>query len=458
MEPTLPGTARSARTWALLLVLSANMLIDAIEVSVVVVAMPSIAADLGQGVLGAHWPLTAFALGFGGTVLLAGRLAERFGRRRSFLVALLSFAVASLLGAAADDIALLALTRFVKGVCVALTAPTGLAIIGAAFRERRARATAVAVYSLAGAGGFTVGLLLSGVLTSVSWRWTLLLPAPVALVLLLFARRIVPVDAGRRGGGSGLMSAAALSAAAVSLACGVLAVREPGWTHPLTAAAFAGAVLAAAGFVVAERRCRPPLLRTGPFRVWPRARSVLGAAALNGSFWGLLVIASLHLQQTAGWSPMAVGAAMLPASVLLAGAAPVAGRLVGRFGTAVPIAVGAALPPLGYALYPAADQAPSYLAVAPTMVLTGAGFALGFSALHLQVTAGVPDEDRAAVSGAYQTAVQLGGALAVVVVAALIGRDASGGLDLGAAHAFVTSVGVAGLVVALGSKEIVARP
>lgn len=367
--------------WGLLLVLSANMLIDAIEVSVVIVAMPSIAADLHGP---AHWPLTAFALGFGATVAFAARVVERMGRRRGFLAALMVFAIASAVSAAVDHMALLAVARAIKGACVALMAPTGLAIIAATFPEGPRRTKAISVYSFAGASGFTVGLLLSGVLTELSWRWTLLFPAPVALLLLIAAIKFVPADEPEAGKHN----------------------------NPLR-----------------------------PFREWVRARSAIGAATLNGSFWGLLVIATLHLSET--WSPPQVGAAMLPASVLLGFAAPIAGRLIKRFGTATLIAIGAALPPIGYALYPITENA-TYLSVTPTMVLTGAGFALGFSALHLQAITGVPAEDRQAVSGVYQAAVQLGGAGAVVTVAVL-----------DEPLTFVIALGLVGLAVALtGLKKV----
>jgi MFS family permease len=186
--PAAGGTGTghwSRRQWALLTVLAGNMLIDALEVSVAVVALPSIGGDLGADPTSLQWVMSGFAAGFGATILFGTRLVERLGRRRVYLAAVSVFAVASLAGALAGAAWFLIATRVVKGVCAALTAPTGLAIITSTFPEGPARNRAVSVYSLFGASGFSLGLVLSGLLTEESWRWTFAFPAPVAAVLLV---------------------------------------------------------------------------------------------------------------------------------------------------------------------------------------------------------------------------------------------------------------------------------
>jgi MFS family permease len=391
-EPVRP-VHWDAGLWALLLVLSANMLIDAIEVSTVIVAMPSIGTGLGLPLSAVHWTMTAFTLGFGATLPFAGWVVARYGRRLTFLAALMVFAVASLAGALAGDLSILVISRLVKGICVAFTAPIGLAIISTTFPAGAPRTRAVSIYSLAGASGFTVGLVLSGVLTELSWRWTLALPAPVSLVLLVLAWRLIPGERDR----------------------------------PEPLALLPSAVLKRPGF----------------------ARSAAGAALLNGSFWGLLVIGTFHLQAGARWSPLQTGLAFLPASALLGLAVPLSGLLVARFGAARLIAVGAVFPPIGYALYYPAGPEPSYPGdILPTMLLSGLGFALGFAALHLQAVSKVPDEERGIASGLYQAAVQLGGALAVVVVVVLT-ASVDGRFGFRPALDFVLVLGVGGLVIAL---------
>ncbi|WP_461030957.1 MFS transporter, partial [Streptomyces sparsus] len=196
----LTGTAPPRWLWALLFVLAGNMLLDALEVSVVLVALPAIAAEYGLGIGAVQWVMSGFALGFGAVLMLGPRITARFGRRRVYLLALAVFAAASLVGGLTDSSALLVATRVVKGVCAALTAPTGLAIIATTFPEGPRARRAVSVYSLFGAAGFTVGLLLSGALTELSWRWTLLFPAPVALLLLFAGWRLIPGDPARPPG------------------------------------------------------------------------------------------------------------------------------------------------------------------------------------------------------------------------------------------------------------------
>jgi predicted MFS family arabinose efflux permease len=408
---TEPSATPSTTAWSgagrgLLFVLSGTMLLDALEVSTAAVTLPSIGAGLGLPPAASHWLISGFALAFGGLILVAGTVVARLGGRRPYLTALLVFAVASVVAALAGDGPPLMATRVVKGACAAFTAPVGLAIIATAFREGASRTRAMSVYALFGAGGFTVGLVVSGVLTTLlSWRWTLAAPAPAALTLFLAGLRLIPRDAGVPGG--------------------------------------AKAGVAKSGAADGERRGAGVLARG------PLIRSCLGAATLNGSFWGLLLVGTLHLQAVAGWTALRTALAFLPATVLLLLAVPYGGRLAERLGTARLIAVGAAAPPIGYALLLRLDGTPSYAAdILPTVLLVGAGYVLCFGALHIQATAGVPDSRKGLAGGVYQSCVQLGGALAVALTAqaaasatSISGHRAAAGL--------ITVIGTLGFLVAL---------
>lgn len=363
---------------ALLLVLSGNMLIDAVEVSVVIVALPSVAADFGLPVLSLHWLMTGFALGFGALLLVASRLAARFGRRRSYLLTLVVFAAASLLAWLVQDPVALVAIRVVKGACVAFTAPVGLAIIGTAFPAGPARDRAIAVYSWFGAVGFAVGLLVSALLTPLSWRWTFVFPAPLALGLAVAGLRWIPPDP----------------------------MRVP-----------------SAG--------RSP--RAGNAMPASLLRSAVTAAALNGSYWGLLLISVDRLQVAAGWTPLRYALAVLPASLLLALSPPLTRRLARTSDPPVLILAGMAAALAGYLVYPAA--------VVPAFFLVGLGFVLAFPALHRQAVADLPADRQGLGGGIYQTSVQLGGAAALATIATLVAHGRSGTL-------VVTLLGGLGLVVA----------
>lgn len=376
---------------ALLLLLSANMLIDALEVSTVAVALPAIGADFDLSPPATSWFMTAFAVGFGGSLLLGNWLTGRYGRRRIYLYALAGFAVASVAAALAPDPYLLAAARVVKGVCVALTAPTGVAIIARSFTEGAARNRALAVYSLFGASGFSVGLLLSGTLTPASWRWTLFVSGPAALVLYLVGLRIIPRD-------------------------------RPAPTPASGAPVGLAAVL------------RPALVR-----------AAVGAAALNGGLWGVLLLATYELQVGLGWSPLATGVALLPTSVPLAVSAVHIGRLVGRYGTAPLILAGSLAALTGFGWYAVGGAQLGYpIGMLPALGAIGVGMMLSFSALHVQAVRGLAPSEQPLATALYQTSVQIGGALvlALVAAAALVGRPA--------AAAVVVAVSGAGLLAAIG--------
>ncbi|WP_455354463.1 MFS transporter [Streptomyces sp. SYSU K217416] len=441
-----PDAAWSPALWGLLFVLAGNMLIDALEVSVAIVALPAVGDDLGLPPGELHWVVTGFAVGFGALMLFGTRVVALLGRRRVYLAALLVFAAASLAAALADSLVPLVATRLVKGFCAALTAPTGLAIIAATFPEGRGRSRAVSVYTLFGAGGFSAGLLLSGLLTGESWRWTFAFPAPVALLLFLCGLLLIPRDTPaesrpRRYDAAGALT---LTGATLLLVYAITSVPSAGWHHPGTLGAFTAAAVLLALFVRIERTAAEPLMRLELFAHRPLLRSALGAAALNGSYLGLLLLCTLRLQQSAGWSPMATALAFLPAAAPLALSALYSGRMVARFGPARLIALGAVFPPLGYAWYLRLESPVSYPAdVLPTMLLVGLGFALSFTALHMQATSAVPADRQAAVGGLYQTAVQMGAVLTLALVAALHPAGHRPAVLL------VTAVGALGLLVAL---------
>jgi MFS family permease len=358
------------------------MLLDAIEVSVVLLGIPTIAADLDVSLWTAQWLMSGFALGFAVTLLLGTRLVARWGRRRVYLGAMAVFAAASVVGSLADGAALLIATRVVKGCCAALTAPAGLAIITSLVPDGPARRRAISTYSLFGAAGFTIGLLASGALLATSWRWTFLFPAPIAVVLLVLAARALPRD--------------------------LPAPRAP--------------------------------------RAIPRApgliRSALGAASLNGTYHGILLILVVQHQS---WSPWQTALALLPGCVPLAIAVPFTGRLVGRFGTGRLIALGAVAAFLGYANY-VVHPGPYLTAALPTLLLVQAGFVLSFVALNTQATAAVAPEDRGRAVALYQAAVQVGSIIVLLSVAALLTAGSH------SASLLVTAVAAMGVVVAVTTK------
>src|SRR3954454_11679236 len=225
------GEHLSRRAWGALLVLCGALFLDALDVSMIGVALPSIKSDLDMSTSSLQWVVSAYVLGYGGFLLLGGRAADLLGRRRMFLIALGVFIVASGLGGLTNDPTLLIATRFIKGVSAAFTAPAGLSIITTTFAEGAARNKALSVYTATGATGFSLGLVFGGLLTEIGWRWVFFLPVPVALLTLLGGLRLVPREARpfRSSRSFDLAGAVTLTTAMLLLVFTLVEAPEQGW-------------------------------------------------------------------------------------------------------------------------------------------------------------------------------------------------------------------------------------
>ncbi|MEU8266849.1 MFS transporter [Sphaerisporangium sp. NPDC049002] len=426
MFPSTHDEPWNARLWGALTVLCAVVFLDALDVSMVGVALPSIQADLGLSTSSLQWVVSGYVLGYGGLLLLGGRTADLLGRRRVFLAALGVFAVASLLGGLVDDGGLLIAARFIKGISAAFTAPAALSIITTTFAEGPARNRALSIFTACGASGFSLGLVLSGFLTELGWRWTFLMPVPVAIIALVAGAKLLPRHSGeeRATGGHDLVGAATITASMLLFVFAVVQAPEAGWGSVRTIAAIAGAVLLLALFVAVERRVRHPLVRLGILRSGPLVRANLGLVILFGSYVGFQFVAMQYFQNLLGWSALHTALAFLPAGLLVAVTSTKMGGLADRFGTARLIVIGSFALAAGYAVFLNAGEHPSLgRLVIPGMVLLGIAFALSFPSLNIQATAGVADDEQGLASGLLNTSGQVGGALVLAIVAAVATAD-----------------------------------
>lgn len=442
-----------ARLWAALIVLCAVVFLDALDVSMVGVALPSIQDDLGLSTSSLQWVVSGYVLGYGGLLLLGGRTADLLGRRRVFLIALAVFAVASLLGGVVNDGTLLIAARFVKGVSAAFTAPAALSIITTTFAEGPARNRALSIFTASGASGFSLGLVISGFLTELGWRWTFLMPVPVAIIALVAALKFLPRHREEKAeGGHDLIGAVTITASMLLLVYTVVEAPQSGWGSPRTIASLAGAVVLLAAFVVTELRVRHPLVRLGILRSGPIVRANLGLVILFGSYVGFQFVAMQYFQNFLHWSALETALAFLPAGLLVAVSSTKMGKLADRFGTARLIVIGAAALAVGYAFFLRLDGNPSLATlIIPGMVLLGIAFGLSFPSLNIQATNGVADDEQGLASGLLNTSGQVGGALVLAVVTAVLTSNPSADpLDsFHAAIAVSAILGVVGLAIAL---------
>jgi EmrB/QacA subfamily drug resistance transporter len=432
----------SRRAWSTLLVLCGALFLDALDVSMMGVALPSIRTDLGMSTSSLQWVVSAYVLGYGGFLLLGGRAADLLGRRRVFLISLGVFLVASALSGFAANGELLIAFRFIKGVSAAFTAPAGLSIITTMFAEGPARNKALSIYTSTGAAGFSLGLVFSGLLTGVGWQWVCIVPAPLALLVLLGATRLIPVSERpeRTGQRFDVAGAATVTAAMLLLVYTVVSAPEAGWGSLHTLGLLAIAVLLLAAFVIIEQRAAAPLVRLGILRSGALVRANLGAMTLIGAWFGTQFIVTLYLQQLRGWSAIQTGLAMFPAGLLVTLLAPRIAPLVTRFGVTRLIVVGLSSSVLAYALFLPIGLDSSYLgAMLPTFLLAGLAFGLAYGPLNIAATNGIAEHEQGLASGLVNTSFQFGGALVLAVVtavnAAATGPDGSAQSLLDGFHA-----------------------
>jgi len=412
----------SRRAWGTLIVLCAALFLDALDVSMIGVALPSIRSDLHMSTSSLQWVVSAYVLGYGGFLLLGGRAADLLGRRRMFLVSLGVFVVASALGGFATGATLLIATRFVKGISAAFTAPAGLSIITTSFPEGAARNKALSVYTATGATGFSLGLVFGGLLTEVGWRWVFFLPTFVAAVALAAATRLVPSGEDRlhRKRAFDVTGAVAMTSAMLLLVFTLVEAPTAGWLTGRTLGSFAGAAAIFAFFVWNERRSAYPLVRLGILRSSSLVRANLAAMSLFGGWVGFQFIATLYMQQLRGWSALDAGLAIFPAGTLVAVMSPRIAPLIGRFGLTRLILAGITSITIGYALFLRIGLHSGYaLGLLPTFLLAGVGFGLAFGPLNVAATNGVAPHEQGLAGGLVNTSFQFGGALVLAVVTAV---------------------------------------
>ncbi|MEV0112782.1 MFS transporter [Streptomyces sp. NPDC050844] len=463
---TSPLTADSAsperwspRLWGTLLVLCAAMFLDALDVSMVGVALPSIGSELNLSTSTLQWVVSGYILGYGGLLLLGGRAADLLGRRRVFLIALAVFALASLLGGFVDSGPLLIASRFIKGLSAAFTAPAGLSIITTTFAEGPVRNRALTIYTTCAATGFSMGLVLSGLLTEASWRLTMLLPAPIAVIALVAGLKLIPRSAREKNtGGYDVPGAVTGTATMLLLVFTVVEAPEAGWASARTLLSFLVAAVLLAVFVRIELRTPSPLIRLGVLRSGPQLRAQIGAMTFFGGYVSFQFLATQYFQSLLGWSALETALAFLPAGALVALSSTKVGSVIDRFGTPRVIVAGFALLVASYVLFLRVTLTPSYASmVLPSMILLGFACALVFPSLNIQATNGVDDDEQGMVSGLLNTSIQVGGAIFLAVVTAVItaAGDGAGSSPQAVLDSYrpglivVTAIAVAGLLITL---------
>ncbi|MEU6439746.1 MFS transporter [Streptomyces sp. NPDC047046] len=405
--------ATSRRWWILALIGLAQLMVM-LDSTIVNIALPSAQADLGFADGDRQWVITAYALAFGGLLLLGGRISDMFGRRRVFLTGLIGFALASALGGAAPSFGLLLTARALQGAFAALLAPSARSLLVTTFTEPRERAKAFGVFGgIAGAGG-AIGLLLGGVLTQgFSWRWTLYVNVALALVALAGALRLLPREGRDRAVRLDVPGVLLVSSALFGLVYGLSDATSRTWGAPATWGPLTSGVLLLAAFTWWQTRATRPLLPLAILLDRTRAASYLTVLVSGAGVFGVFLFVTYYLQGTLGYSPTRTGLAFLPmVAVTMVVSVLASTSLLARFGPRPVVPLGLAVSAAGMAWMTALGTDSGYAAhLLPPLLLAGVGMGLSTAPAISLATYGVAPRDAGVSSAAVSTMQQIGGSV-----------------------------------------------
>jgi EmrB/QacA subfamily drug resistance transporter len=456
-----PSPVRDHR-WTALVVIAIAQLMVALDATVVNIALPSAQSALDFSDAERAWVVTAYTSAVAGLLLLGGRVADRFGRRRSFLVGLVGFAASSALAGAAPSLGMLIAGRALQGAFAAVLTPTALSLIAVTFTDGKERAKAFGVYGAVASSGAAVGLLLGGVLTEYAgWRWCLYINVAIAMVAFAIGGRVLPHANGLDRSRIDLISGAFVTGGLAALVYGCSQAATHGWESTDVLVPLVVGAVGVAAFLLRQGRVAQPLLP-----LWVLAdRSRFGAylsvaAAVVGSF-GMFLMLTYHFQQVLGWSAVRTGLAFLPLSVAVsAGSYGLGSRLLPRVAPRTLIVPGMLVAATGLFLLAGLTAESSYVArIMPAEVLLGVGMGCVFTPAISVATSNIDMRYAGVAAATANTFMQVGGSIGTAVLNSVaVAATASAGVGAAAVvHGFATAnacaavllVGVAVIAAAL---------
>ena len=433
----LQPNSRRRRWSALALIVTAQFMVI-LDVAIVNVALPSIKSDLGFSQTGLQWVITAYAILFGGTLLLGGRLADLLGRRRMFVAGLALFAASSLLCGIAWSSGSLIGFRALQGLGGALLAPAALSLLMTTFAEGRERNRALGIYGAASGSGAAAGVLLGGVITSyLGWSWIFFINVPVglaAIALTPFLLRESRADLAHRH--FDVAGATSVTAGLMLLVYALTRATTDGWSSPVTIGLLSGAAALIAAFVAIELRSRSPLLPLRIFRSRTLSASNAAMAIVGAVAFSEFFVLTLYLQDVLHYSAVQTGVAFVAFALTVVVTSNVAQVVVGRAGIRATLTAGLVMAAVSVALLTRLPVDGHYFwDIFPAFVLGGAGMGFSFVPITIGSLTGVERADAGVASGLVNTSRQIGGAIGVATISTIAATAASG-----YAHAHALSV------------------
>ncbi|MGW0769466.1 MFS transporter [Streptomyces sp. NPDC002676] len=417
------------RRWTVLAVCCLGMFVVGLDTTIVNVGLPAIGRGLSVGTRSLEWTVDAYTIVLAGLLISSGALADRFGRRRVFQSGLAVFGAASLACATAGSVGALVAARAVQGIGASMLSPVALAIVVNAMPDPRERAQAIGVWASVFGLSMAVGPVTGGALVAgLGWRALFWINAPVVAAALVLSAVFVPESRGPRGRRLDAPGQVLLTVL-IAVWVGVL-IEGPriGWTSSAALAAYGFGAVTGVGFVWVECRRREPLMDLRLFRSPVFSGAVLGAVAVFVALNVTLLLNTLYLQHTRGFTPLAAGAATLPMAVGATLCAPWSGRLVGRTGTRLPLSLAGGFITAGGLSLVGLDRHSGLPLLLLAYLLIGIGFGFANAPITNTAVSGLPPA-RAAVAGAItSTARQLGSALGIALAGSLVAHSTPAGL------------------------------
>jgi EmrB/QacA subfamily drug resistance transporter len=447
--------ASERRRWLALALLSAVQFMVVLDIAIVNVALPSIQVDLGFSQENLQWVISAYALVFGGFLLLGGRAADLLGRRRIFLVGVVVFTLASLFAGLAWSEASLIGARSFQGLGAAIISPAALSILSTTFAEGRERNVALGVWGAVGGFGAAAGVLLGGILTdALSWEWIFFVNIPVGVAAFVLAPLLLAESRDARVKSFDAPGAVLVTGGLSLLVYAITQAGQEGWLAGRTLSVFAAALVLLVGFLAWERRHSEPLMRFGIFQIRTVSGANVAGFIMGTAMFSMFLMLTLYMQQVLSYSAMRTGVAYLAVAgtaILWSG---VAAQLVTRLGVKPVLVIGMTTLTAGLVYFTQVSVGGSYLAdLLPGFLLIGIGIGFSFVPISIAALAGVQASEAGLASGLINTSQQIGGALGIAALSTIATSQSADAVAAGSAlpEALVegfTAAFIAGVVIA----------
>jgi EmrB/QacA subfamily drug resistance transporter len=404
-----------------LAILAAAQFMVILDATIVNVALPAIQKSLGFSGSQLQWIITAYALTFGGFLLLGGRLADLFGRRRLFVVGVVIFAGASLLGGSAQNPTMLITFRALQGLGGALLAPAALSLVLTIFKEGQERNRALGIWSMVSGGGGAVGLLLGGLLTQyVHWSWIFFINVPIAVIVVVLAMKYLPKSLPVKSERVDIIGGLAITTSLAALVYGLAEVPTQTWSGTIPLVSFGLGALLMAGFVINERLVKVPLIALGIFRKRNVTAATIIQILLPAALFGMFFYLSIYEQQILGYTPTETGLANLPFTGVLIIIAAVLSRRIAHINPKPLLVIAPLVMASGLFYFSRLPLHANYVKdILPGVAMMAIGMAITFVTATVIATNGISAKQSGLVSGLLNTSQQIGGAIGLAVLSVI---------------------------------------